>query len=176
MNAVTWVDVLLLWVLPVGFYAFYTRRILRLADDNKVTRRQRLLPLIVSIICLLLSMWLIPTKWTIEGNYLARLKYDWLECVLMLNTVALAITLFYRISLHMVAVGGFAGYFLVLLLLDMVTWHIFLCFGFIPLLWWARAHQGAHTVGQLLTGVLIGIVLGGVLCDAFGPMLFIFVG
>lgn len=157
-----WKYIPLLLVLPVAFYLIYTRYILKQHNDNDVTQKQRLVPLIFNLLCLILAALLFDTQ-----NEFA--VFQWLLAVGLLNILAIIFTPFYRISLHMIAVGGLIGFFLIqplnsFILKENVT--LFSMVIFVPTVYWARFHQKAHTHEQLLTGLSLGIFGGMLLNDS----------
>ena len=79
--------------------------------------------------------------------------------VIVLTYFCLAITMltisrFWKISLHMAGVGGFSTALLFVFGIPML-W-VFLS---LPLVAWARLHRRKHTLAQLVTGAIAGILV-----------------
>jgi len=79
--------------------------------------------------------------------------------VIVLTYFCLAITMltisrFWKISLHMAGVGGFSTALLYVFGIPML-W-VFLS---LPLVAWARLHRRKHTLAQLVTGAIAGILV-----------------
>jgi hypothetical protein len=68
-----------------------------------------------------------------------------------LGVITLTVTYFWKISMHMIGVSGFAT--LLVVLFGPSAWWTFLA---LPLVAWARLHRKKHTPAQLLAGALLG--------------------
>lgn len=80
--------------------------------------------------------------------------------------LAVIITFFWKISMHMIAIGGVTGVIMALALryhIDLTFWISLLILAS-GILGAARLHQGAHNPSQIYTGYLLGftIVFGSV--------------
>jgi len=71
-----------------------------------------------------------------------------------LGATMFTISSYWKISLHMVGVGGFAT--LLVYVFGPQTWWVFLS---LPLVAWARLYRNKHTPGQLLAGAVGGTVI-----------------
>lgn len=73
---------------------------------------------------------------------------------LCLGVTMFTISSFWKISLHMAGVSGFAT--ALLFVVGAPAWIAFLC---LPLVAWARWHRRKHTIPQLIAGALAGAVI-----------------
>lgn len=146
-----------LFVLPLGLSFLYFRS--RKVDDIWVIqRRDRIIPFLINIACILLYFLLL--------HFALEIGFSWkLFMVLPLfNVVSLAITLYWKISLHMIGVLAAAGY--VLRLAPENGGLILVSLGAVCLLVaWARWFLGSHDIYQILAGSLLGLSLGYLLSD-----------
>jgi membrane-associated phospholipid phosphatase len=71
-----------------------------------------------------------------------------------LGVTMFTISNFWKISLHMVSVGGFAS--LLVYVFGPGVWWLFLG---LPLVAWARLYRRKHTPAQLFAGALAGILI-----------------
>ena len=71
-----------------------------------------------------------------------------------LGVTMFTISNFWKISLHMVSVGGFAT--LLVYVFGPSVWWLFLG---LPLVAWARLYRRKHTPAQLFAGALAGILI-----------------
>ena len=83
---------------------------------------------------------------------------------LLILLLALLISKFWKISLHMLGVGGVTGAFLTLSILTSSSFSgtlcLFLCFLFISgLVAYARVNEKAHTLNQVYAGFLVGVFI-----------------
>jgi membrane-associated phospholipid phosphatase len=78
------------------------------------------------------------------------------------TVVILLLTLKYKVSVHVSVVTGFAS-----VLTLFASPAFLLAFLLVPLVAWARLKLGAHTLGQVAAGALIGGVLSPTLVLAF---------
>lgn len=74
---------------------------------------------------------------------------------------ALMITLFWKISIHMIGIGGIAGLLFALadLLSADVTWYVFVILCFSGLLGTARLITGQHNAWQIYIGFITGLCI-----------------
>ncbi|MGC9105403.1 MAG: hypothetical protein ACP5HQ_03130 [Thermoprotei archaeon] len=78
------------------------------------------------------------------------------------TAVILLVTLKYKVSVHVSVTTGFAS------VLTLFASHAFVVtFLFVPLVAWARLKLKAHTLGQVVAGLLLGGVVSPVLVSVF---------
>ena len=77
-----------------------------------------------------------------------------------LGLIMFTISNFWKISLHMVSVGGFAT-----VLMFAFGWKVWWTFLSLPLVAWARLHRRKHTPGQLVAGAVGGILITTIVLD-----------
>ncbi len=96
---------------------------------------------------------------------LAAPRLLWLLALIyaVLGVTMFTISNFWKISLHMVGVSGFAT-----LLAFVFGWKGALFFLSLPLVAWARWYRRKHTPAQLVAGALAGAVISGWLLWWFG--------
>lgn len=80
-----------------------------------------------------------------------------------LGITMFTISNFWKISLHMVSVGGFAT--VLVYTFGPAAWWTFLS---LPLVAWARHYRKKHTIAQLVAGALGGILITSLILFLFG--------
>ena len=154
ISAIVWISAIIFPLLLV----FLMIRMKWLSSAMMEGREDRIFPLVIMTIFYFLTYYLIRELYLPKGFLLFILG----SVVLVITT--LIITLFYRISLHTIALGGASGLFFALswiaggdyLLCLIVT---ILLSGFIG---WARLDLQAHKPAEIYTGWVLGfLVIGG---------------
>ncbi len=140
--------VILQVIIPFG-YIYFSYRKGRIKDLDITNRRSRIAPLFVFITCFLCSL-AAAYMW---GNSLFFHLTALMFVLIIVNT---AITLFWKISLHM-ALNVSAA----LLLNVLFGWRFSVLWLAVPLVFWSRLYLKKHSVGQLAVSFLLngGIVL-----------------
>ncbi len=144
---------LLWWVviaggLSVAPFLFILRGVRRghYSDQHLSVREQRLVPLLFGIACTILVFGLLIVM-RVPPALLAIVV-----AVLIVGVVTLAITRYWKISLHLVGVAG------AVVGLSLVIGPIFLWLSpLVVLVGWARWRVHAHTIPQALAGTLLAI-------------------
>jgi hypothetical protein len=140
-------------LLPVCIAQFMVSRgwIASLEMEN---RRERTVPFFINCLLLLFSCFLIQ-----------RLRLPGIYVTLLLGAaiavaVALLINLKWKISIHMLGIGGFLGILFGISNLTMADFHLPIVVILIlaGLLGTARLTLGAHTKAQLYTGIITGFL------------------
>lgn len=123
-------------------------------------REERIYPVITVAVFYSLTLYLLP-----KLEILAIFN-QYMKGAAILAVVSLFISMFDKISLHMIGLGGLAGLFLGLSLRFGNGMHAALLGSILlaGLAGWARLRSGAHTPGQIYTGFLTGLpVMAGVI-------------
>ena len=138
-------------------------RSLKIVSDLELSeRKERVMPMVVVIICYLLCGYMLLNVKV--AFLLSKFVYSAIGCV----ALAFVVNFFWKISLHMVSAGGLVA----MLLVMNVS-------GFGHLMWWlvaavllsgalgsARLYLGCHNLTQVLVGFLCGFIV------VFAGMLF----
>ena len=144
---------LLWWVviaggLSVAPFLFILRGVRRghYSDQHLSVREQRLVPLLFGIACTILVFGLLIVM-RVPPALLAIVV-----AVLIVGVVTLAITRYWKISLHLVGIAG------AIVGLSLVFGPVFLWLSpLVVLVGWARWRVHAHTIPQALAGTLLAI-------------------
>jgi len=118
-------------------------------SDMELSRREeRPLFILISLSSDLLALGIL---WVANGPHLLSVL---IMTYLCLATVMFTISIFWKISMHMAGVGGFATA-LVFVFGAPALW----AFLSLPLVAWARLHRRKHTPAQLAAGAIAGIAV-----------------
>ncbi len=113
-----------------------------------IPKKEERRPIIaIFIICSIISLFLVKQFGT-------KMFLDLFILLLTTGFVASAITLFWKISIHMVL--DTSGVLVMNLLLGPEFWPLFIL---IPIVAWARLKLRRHTLFQLIAGVLLSIII-----------------
>lgn len=118
-------------------------------------RQDRLLPLLIA------SLFFIFTYYLLKQLSLPSLIYYYVMGAAILVLTSLMITFRWKISLHMVSLGGFTGFLIstALLLKTDMAWLIMLCFLVSGAVGTSRLILKAHSQAQVYTGYLLGMAV-----------------
>ncbi len=118
-------------------------------------RNERILPLLVT------SVLFFMTYYLLRQISLPSLVYFFLMSATLLVMLTLMISFVWKISIHMVSLGGFTGFLIVtsLLLRADISWLIILAFLVSGCTGTARLILKAHSPEQVYTGYLLGMFL-----------------
>lgn len=142
------------FLLPALFLLFlYKRGIIKTLQ--MYSREERILPMIITSLFYITTYYIIR-KFQLDSIYL-RLFLGSVVSILF----ALVVSLYWKISMHMMGIGGFVGSLAGVshsLNIDMSTWIIIalFCSG---LTGFARLRLNAHTPGQVYVGFLSGFLI-----------------
>lgn len=142
------------FLLPALFLLFlYKRGIIKTLQ--MYAREERILPMIITSLFYITTYYIIR-KFQLDSIYL-RLFLGSVVSILF----ALIVSLFWKISMHMMGIGGFVGSLAGIfysLNIDLTTWIIIalFCSG---LTGFARLRLNAHTPGQVYVGFLSGFFI-----------------
>ncbi|MCS6904331.1 MAG: phosphatase PAP2 family protein [Bacteroidia bacterium] len=142
-----------LYLFPFIFYVFYVRCILKRKNLLKLEKKWRKWPFTVNILCIgILALYFYFSKNLVWGG-------KGLVFMLLLNILAFVITLYWRISLHMLGVASICALFL--FHPDFSSNGLFGLLGFLLVLviGWSRLYLRAHTLLQVIVGSLLGFLL-----------------
>ena len=134
--------------IPLGFVA-YMVKIGRIGDIHMKERRERLRPLLISIICTTIVWWLLRT-----GNAPPALPLLALISLIQISIIAL-ITLVWQISMHMMSIAGATIAVGIIFSVGMGL----LLVPLVPLVGAARLKLKRHTPAQVIAGTLIGALV-----------------
>lgn len=113
-----------------------------------IPKKEERRPIIaIFIICSIISLFLVK-------QFGSKMFLDLFILLLTTGFVASAITLFWKISIHMVL--DTSGVLVMNLLLGSEFWPLFIL---IPVVAWARLKLKRHTFFQILAGVLLSVVI-----------------
>lgn len=133
-------------------FLLYRMGVLKDLDIN--TRRSRVLPIIIVAACYTMAMLLMPN---VAMIYLVR-KFIMVALVALL--AVFVVNFFWKISLHLTAMGGFVAMFTILNFTKMIYSPMFLASLIIiaGLLASARLALGKHTIAQVAAGFGCGFM------------------
>ena len=133
-------------------YFFLTKRIQSLEMAKK---EERFLPLLTSILWMILGFIIMKEVFT----YSPIIKSIYLGAIYTL-VIAMMITIRWKISLHMIGIGGAVGVFLALQLLYGELYNtLLLSILFSGILGYSRFKQKAHNLKQIYSGFMLGFLV-----------------
>jgi hypothetical protein len=140
-----------LMMLPV---LIYFRNIRSATIDE---RRQRLIPLFVTTLCLFMGYYLVARFSPIQIINL----FLFASCFVVL--LIMIISMLWKISIHMAGIGGITGLILVLSFFYKTDLTIILCIAimFSGIIASVRLHLKAHSISQLVAGFGLGLITVG---------------
>ncbi len=134
-------------VIPLA-YVLLAFKHKKISDLDLTKRNERYTPLLITFICLLISL---PFIYFLGNKTLVYL-FALLSLLLLVNGF---ITLFWKISFHMALDTVF-----VLLVNYLFHWTLPILYLTIPLVFWSRLTLKKHTIAQLIGGlVLNGVII-----------------
>ena len=142
----------LLFPLLSILYLLYTNRIKSLQIED---RKERILPIIITIIWMLIGYYFLANIL----DYAPTIKTIYLGMIATLFTTLL-ITKYWKISLHMAAIGGCFGVFLAIQsIYGGVINYVILILMLSGLLGYSRAILKAHNMQQIYSGFCLGVFM-----------------
>jgi membrane-associated phospholipid phosphatase len=142
----------LLFPLLSVIYLLFKNKIESLEMSKK---EERFLPLLITICWMLIGFYVIRD---ILG-FSPVIKTIYLGAIYTLS-ISMIITRRWKISLHMLAIGGASGTFLILQLLYGGVFYVLTSSLFISgLIGYSRLDQNAHTAPQIYAGFLLGFIM-----------------
>ncbi len=143
------------FLIPLGYVLllFFKGEI---SDFDMTKREERIKPLILTTISVLISVALI----FLSGNRFIINFYLLIFALVFINTF---ITLFWKISFHMAANTTAA-----ILMNFLFNWKLSFLYVLIPLIFWSRLKLKKHTVAQLIAGFVVNAGLIFYLLKIFG--------
>ena len=142
----------LLFPLLSILYLLYTHRIKSLQIEE---RKERILPIIITIIWMLIGYYFLANIL----DYAPIIKTIYLGMIATLFTTLL-ITKYWKISLHMAAIGGCFGVFLAIQsIYGGVINYVILILMLSGLLGYSRAILKAHNMRQIYSGFCLGVFM-----------------
>ena len=142
----------LLFPLLSVIYLLFKNKIESLEMSKK---EERFLPLLITICWMLIGFYVIRD---ILG-FSPVVKTIYLGAIYTLS-ISMIITRRWKISLHMLAIGGASGTFLILQLLYGGVFYVLTSSLFISgLIGYSRLDQNAHTAPQIYAGFLLGFIM-----------------
>ena len=142
----------LLFPLLSILYLLYTDRIKSLQLEE---RKERILPITITIIWMLIGYYFLANIL----NYAPIIKTIYLGMIATLFTTLL-ITKYWKISLHMAAIGGCFGVFLsIQSIYGEVINYVILILMLSGLLGYSRAILKAHNMQQIYSGFCLGVLM-----------------
>lgn len=151
-HLILWMVFLITFVLPLLFiFILYKRKIITSINMDK--REERIFPLVITALFYLLAYYIV---------YQANLDVLYLRLFLgsaLLICIALVISVFWKISMHMIGVGGLLGALIgigIAAYIDL-TFFVILAVLVSGLTGFARLKLKAHTPWQVYVGFLTGM-------------------
>lgn len=132
---------------------FILQRTGHVKDVALLERSERIFPLMIA------SLMFFLTYYLLRQISLPSLVYFYLMGGTLLVLIALTVSFFWKISLHMMGLGGFTGFLIVvsLLLRTELSWLLVSAILASGLTASARLLLGAHTPAQVYAGYLLGL-------------------
>jgi hypothetical protein len=152
-RALVWAGISILFasLIPIS-YVLHRVRQRRLSDRHVAVRRQRPLPLVVAIVSVLIGLAVLSAVGA------PRTLVALVGAMGVGLTVSLAVTLFWKMSIHTAVV---AGAVVILALVFGLVW--LLLAPIVALVAWARVELGDHTPPQVLVGAALGAMVAAVM-------------
>jgi hypothetical protein len=163
-TAPSWQEAVLWWIvtafgISVALLLFIYQGVRRgrYSDHHLSVRTQRLVPLVVGLLCAVIALILLLVLQASQTLLAA------VAAVLVCGICTLAITARWKISFHHVGAAGAAAV-LTLLFRTMGL----LLIPFVAIVGWARWRVGAHTDAQAIAGTALAVVITVVMFRSFG--------
>ena len=152
-QALVWAGLSILFasLIPIS-YVLHRVRQHRLSDRHVVVRRQRPLPLAVAIVSVLIGLAVLSAVGA------PRTLVALVGAMGVGLIVALAVTLFWKMSIHTAVVAGAA---VILVLVFGLVWLLLV--PFVALAGWSRVELSDHTPAQVLVGAALGALVAAVM-------------
>jgi hypothetical protein len=133
-------------------YLVYSKQVTNFYLDH---RKERIVPMAITV-AYTFGLYYLLMKFSLSPIIMAIVGVSVVSVAM-----TLIITLFWKISAHMIGVAGFIGVVLALsnLTITVAPWIMLLLFSFMGAVGTARIKQDAHTLTQVLTGGLLGGVV-----------------
>lgn len=138
---------LLGFLLPVGFAGIYFLKS-GIKDLFLIPAQKRIIPFLLGMVSLLILFYIV------EHNEESGLHQK-IILLLVLNGISCLITLFYKISLHLLSASFLLGYFL---FSGNLMWGV-VFFILIQIITFARKKLKAHSNSELISGGILGFLL-----------------
>ena len=148
---------LILLVAPLAASLLYFRKH-KIEDLFVVEKKHRILPFAFNIVGLMCFSFFIPSQAVALGYELMLLP--WLGSFLIANLIAMVITLYWKISLHMMGMGLASTWLALYLWGGDLFWPMMGGLLVLTLaVAWARKHLKSHDFAQLGAGLGIGVAI-----------------
>jgi hypothetical protein len=141
------------FVLPLAFIPlFYYRKILLVLDINQ--KQERIIPLIITVMLYYMTFFLLNKM----GAPIL------IQAFVFSTTIAVVLTLFitikWKISAHLIGIGGIIGLIIAMSLFYHVNmlFYLFLYIFLAGLIAYSRLSLNAHTPAQVYTGFWVGLI------------------
>lgn len=136
-------------LLPAILSIFYIRNVnMPVYDKWVVPKEYRIVPMLLAIIS------------TSIFYFLFVKEPGWLKAItlssILLTTIALPITYFWKISLHMIGMGGMTAF--LWLFNDESWWFLLISIIASQQVAWARMFLRSHDIWQILAGYFLGVI------------------
>ena len=137
---------------------FFLMRKGRVSSLEMSNHKERSLPLFITVLWMSLGMYLLNSPLI----YTPLLKAELFGAILIILFAGI-ISKFWKISLHLLAIGGVVGVFIALQIIQGGVLHLLLIFILLSaILGAARLEQKAHNYGQVYVGFLLGMSVEGI--------------
>lgn len=138
---------------------FWMLKKLKLLESFKMEeRKDRIFPFLIMGV-FYLTTWFVFHQLGIFG-YIAMV----FMLAAVLSFLALLITLFWKISIHLISMGAFSFFILYLSSIHFIPthWPVYAIILLSGILAWARLTLKSHNSAQIYTGFILGALVGGV--------------
>ena len=156
-----WTLIILIFLTTFVIPAFMTLVMKRIGTIRSYTmenREERTLPYMITVLFFYLAYYLM------RRAGISSLLQFFMAGATLLVIITLIINIFWKISGHMVAIGGVTGALIALSFMMFIdlTWWVIAAFMVSGMVAYARLRLNAHTPSQIYAGFLIGVFgLGG---------------
>ena len=142
------------FILPLSILPFMRYKGL-ISTWNINNRQERIIPLFITGVFYSLAFY-----WLLKINVLPKFILQCMLACAISVFITLIISLFWKISIHMLGVGGLTGITIALLYMQGVNIHIYLMASILVagFLGSARLKLNAHSPMQVYSGYLLGII------------------
>lgn len=148
-------SLLFLAAIPLAGYVLYVRYGLKRDNLYVLERSKRYIPFFINIISVITFVYLMNTTFVGGGKNIDAMD-SLADFLLFINGLTLIITMFWRISIHMIAASAsmallmFEDTGIVLSILNCLLFLILFLVG------WSRWYLRGHTVSQIIGGAILG--------------------
>lgn len=152
--------VILVHTLFIPAFAIILLRMLRVIENYSLsTRRERVLPLIIIIVCNVVCTIIL---WRV---FPLLIWYKIMAASTVCAAAVFIINMYWQISMHMTAMGGAVGVMTILMLAGNIKLMIPLCIGILlsGILGFSRLYLGKHDLAQVAAGFMLNFLISAIM-------------